>query len=112
MNIRDNIAATLQARMSWPQADACAGDVVSRFGRQMLDCPLTCQFCRCKPATQLLVTDFTSGRTMHLTCSECGQRSLPEARVIARSPSSAWLFTLVPDGVRANEIQDHVQPQR
>jgi hypothetical protein len=31
LSLKDDMAAQLQARMSWPQADACAADLVTRI---------------------------------------------------------------------------------
>lgn len=33
--LQDDMAATLQARLSWPQADACAADLMGRFRRRV-----------------------------------------------------------------------------
>ena len=43
LSLKDDMAATLQARLSWPQADVCAADLTDRFARIMRgsneDCP-------------------------------------------------------------------------
>lgn len=72
--LRDDMAATLQARMSWPAAGACADDLMGRFGRMMRDCPLTCEHCKSAPATHLLVADLESRRITRLVCGPCGER--------------------------------------
>jgi|HubBroStandDraft_4_1064222.scaffolds.fasta_scaffold1606046_1 hypothetical protein len=98
LSLREDIAATLQARMSWPQADACATDVVRRFERHMQQYPLTCEFCKHAPATHLLVADLRGGQRRWLVCAEHAAGNAETARTIARSPASAWLFALVPAG--------------
>ena len=98
LSLRDDIAATLQARMSWPQADACAADVVARFERHMQQYPLTCEFSKHAPGTHLLVADLSGGQRRWLVCAECAGRDAGRAAEIAKSPASAWLFALVPAG--------------
>ena len=97
LSLKDDMAATLQARLSWPQADACAADLMGRFGRMMFSCPLTCEYCRHAPATHLLVTDLVPRRVQALVCGECGFRNFKAAREIALAPSAAWLFRLLPE---------------
>lgn len=58
--------------------------------------PLTCEYCDHTPATHLLVADLSMGRSAHLVCGPCGERNIGYARRIAKSASSAWLFTLIP----------------
>jgi hypothetical protein len=104
LSLKDDVAATLQARMSWPQADACAADLMDRFTRMMRDYPLTCEYCRNSPATRLIVVDFEYSRVKAVVCEPCGRRSLPDA---ARVAQSAWLFALIPAG----KPSDPVPPQ-
>lgn len=94
--LRDDMAATLQARLSWPQADACADDLTAMFGRRMRRFPLTCEYCTHAPASHLLVADLPTGRAAHLVCGPCGTRNVGDARKIAKSAPSAWLFALIP----------------
>jgi hypothetical protein len=97
--LKDDIAATLQARMSWPQADACAVDLTRRFGRMMQDCPLTCEYCQGAPATHLLVADLAKpagSRATDLVCGACGEAGVRDAAQISVARSSAWLFALIP----------------
>jgi len=98
LNLHDDMAAQLQARMSWPQAEACATDLTMMFGRRMRNCPLTCEYCNHAPATHLLVADLSAGRAAHLVCGPCGERNVSDAAVIAKAPSSTWLFALIPAG--------------
>ena len=98
LSLKDDMAATLQARMSWPQADACAADLMGRFGRMMRDCPLTCEHCKSAPATHLVVADLMSRRITRLTCGPCGERDRTDAALIAKATSSVWLFALIPAG--------------
>lgn len=98
LNLQDDMAALLQARMSWPAAAGCAADLVMMFGRRMRDCPLTCQFCTHAPATHLLAADLKTGRFLKLVCGTCGNAGIADARKIAKTAPSAWLFTLVPAG--------------
>lgn len=98
LSLQDDMAATLQARLSWPQADGCAADLMAMFGRRMRDCPLTCEHCRSAPATHLLAADLHPGRMTALVCGPCGARGIEDAGVIAKAASSVWLFTLIPAG--------------
>ena len=98
LSLKDDMAATLQARMSWPQADACAADLMGRFGRMMRDCPLTCQYCKHAPATHLLVADVRARRVKALACGPCATRNLETAARITKGAQSAWLFALIPAG--------------
>ena len=98
LSLKDDMAATLQARMSWPQADACAADLMGRFGRMMRDCPLTCEHCKSAPATHLVVADLTSRRITRLVCGPCGERDRTDAALITKATSSVWLFALIPAG--------------
>jgi hypothetical protein len=98
LTLRDDMAATLQARMSWPAADACADDLMGRFGRMMRDCPLTCVYCKSAPATHLLVADLKSRRATDLVCEPCGGRGVGDAVWVAAAESSIWLFALIPAG--------------
>ncbi|HEV2451627.1 MAG TPA: hypothetical protein VGS62_06855 [Streptosporangiaceae bacterium] len=99
LNLQDDMAAQLQARMSWPQAEACAADLAMMFGRRMRDCPLTCEYCDCAPAAYLLVADLAKpagSRATDLVCKACGEAGVRDAAQISASPSSVWLFALVP----------------
>ena len=96
LTLQEDMAATLQARLSWPQADACAADLMARFDRMMRNCPLTCQHCRHAPATAALVADLHALRVVHLVCGACGQAGIRDASQISASPSSVWLFMLIP----------------
>ncbi len=99
LTLKDDMAATLQARLSWPQADACAADLMGRFGRMMRNCPLTCEYCDCAPATHLLVADLArpaGGRTADLVCGKCGEAGVRDVAQISVSRSPVWLFTLIP----------------
>lgn len=96
LSLKDDMAATLQARLSWPQADGCAADLIAMFGRRMQDFPLTCEYCSHAPATHLLVADLSVGRAENLVCGPCGTKNVRDARKISRSASSAWLFMLIP----------------
>jgi hypothetical protein len=101
LSLKDDMAATLQARLSWPQADACAADLMGRFGRMMADCPLTCEYCDCAPASYLLVADLAKppgSRATDLVCKACGEAGVRDAAQISVSGSSVWLFTLIPAG--------------
>jgi hypothetical protein len=101
LSLQDDMAAQLQARMSWPQAEACATDLTQMFGRRMRDCPLTCEYCDCAPATHLLVADLAKpagDRATALVCKACGVAGVRDAAQISVSPSSVWLFTLIPAG--------------
>jgi len=63
---------------------------------------LTCTFCRHAPATYLIVLDYQwacgvkGSRRPHLVCAGCAERNADDARKIAKSPSSVWLFELHP----------------
>ena len=96
LTLQEDMAATLQARMSWPQADACAADLTAMFGRRMRNCPLTCEYCDCAPATYLLVADLPKDRAVDLVCGACGEAGVRDAAQISVSRSSVWLFTLTP----------------
>ena len=98
LSLQDDMAAQLQARMSWPQADACATDLIMMFGRRMRDCPLTCEHCKSAPATHLLVADLESRRITRLVCGPCGERDRNDAALIAKATSAVWLLTLIPAG--------------
>lgn len=98
LSLQDDMAATLQARMSWPQADACATDLTMMFGRRMRDCPLTCEHCKNAPATHLVVADLESRRITRLVCGVCGERDRNDAALIAKATSAVWLFALIPAG--------------
>src|SRR5580698_8587306 len=98
LTLRDDMAATLQARMSWPQADACADDLMGRFGRTMRECPLTCEHCRSAPATHLVVADLPSRPITRPVCRPCGERDREDAALLAKATSAVWLFTLIPAG--------------
>ena len=98
LSLKDDMAATLQARMSWPQADACADDLMGRFGRMMHNCPLTCEHCKSAPATHLVVADLPSRRITRLVCGPCGEKDRADATLIAKAVSAVWLFALVPAG--------------
>src|ERR1039457_7060230 len=88
LSLKDDMAATLQARMSWPQADDCAADLIGRFGRMMRDSPLTCEHCKHAPATNLLVADLTPRRVTALVCGPCGEKGTRDAARIAKAASS------------------------
>lgn len=98
LSLQDDMAAQIQARLSWPQAEACATDLIMMFGRRMRDCPLTCEHCRCAPATYLLVADLSPGRHTRLVCGPCGERDREDAAWVAKAASSIWLFALIPAG--------------
>jgi len=98
LSLQDDMAAQLQARMSWPQADACATDLIMMFGRRMRNCPLTCEYCSRAPATHLVVADLESRRITRLTCGPCGERDRGDAALIAKAASAVWLFALIPAG--------------
>lgn len=98
LTLQEDMAAQLQARMSWPQAEACAADLIMMFGRRMRDFPLTCEHCKSAPATHLLAADISVGRVTQLTCGACGQRGIKDAGEIARAASAVWLFALIPAG--------------
>lgn len=101
LTLQEDMAATLQARLSWPQAEACAADLTGRFGRMMRDCPLTCEHCDCAPATHLLVADLArpaGSRATDLVCKPCGEAGVRDATQISASRSSVWLFALIPSG--------------
>ena len=59
---------------------------------------LTCVYCKHAPATHLLVADLRipagRERVTSLVCLHCGAGSVADARSIARSPASVWLFML------------------
>lgn len=57
---------------------------------------LTCAYCKHAPATHLLVADlrFNLKRITDLVCLPCGARNVKDARSIAVSASSVWLFRL------------------
>lgn len=104
LNLRDDMAATLQARLSWPQADSCADDLMAMFGRRMRNGPLTCEYCDSGPATHLLVADLVKpagGRAADLVCTACGEAGVRDAAQISVSRSSVWLFALIPAGKAA-----------
>lgn len=104
LSLQDDMAAQLQARMSWPQAEACATDLIMMFGRRMRDCPLTCEYCDCAPATHLLVADLAKpvgSRATDLVCKACGEAGVRDAAQISASRSSVWLFALIPAGKAA-----------
>lgn len=101
LSLQDDMAAQLQARLSWPQAEACAADLIAMFGRHMQDCPLTCEYCQGAPATHLLVADLAKpagSRATDLVCRACGEAGIRDAAQISVSRSSVWLFTLIPAG--------------
>jgi hypothetical protein len=101
LSLQDDMAAQLQARLSWPQAEACATDLTMMFGRRMRDCPLTCEYCDCAPATHLLVADLAKpvgSRATDLVCRKCGEAGVRDAAQISASRSSVWLFALIPAG--------------
>lgn len=104
LTLQEDMAASLQARMSWPQADACAADLTMMFGRRMRNCPLTCEYCDCAPATHLLVADLVKpagGRATDLVCTACGEAGVRDAAQISVSRSSVWLFALIPASIPA-----------
>jgi hypothetical protein len=104
LSLQDDMAAQLQARLSWPQAEACATDLTMMFGRRMRDCPLTCEHCQGEPATHLLVADLAKpagSRATDLVCKACGEAGVWDAAQISVSPFSAWLFALIPAGKAA-----------
>jgi hypothetical protein len=59
---------------------------------------LTCEYCQRAPATCCLVADLHVGRVTSLVCVMCGTSNIADARKIAKTPSSAWLFVLAPAG--------------
>jgi hypothetical protein len=71
--------------------------------------PLTCTFCRHAPATHLIVLDnqwacgIAGSRRPHLVCADCAERNADDARKVAKSPASVWLFELHP--VTAESVQ-------
>jgi hypothetical protein len=60
--------------------------------------PLTCEHCKCAPATNLVVADLPSRRIARLVCGPCGERDRTDAALIAKATSAVWLFTLIPTG--------------
>jgi hypothetical protein len=63
---------------------------------------LPCEYCMHAPAACCLVADLYVGRVTSLLCVPCGTRNVRDARKIARTPSSVWLFMLVPAGEPVN----------
>ncbi len=58
--------------------------------------PLTCQWCRQRPATRLLVLDYRTGdEHRYMTCRPCATDTV-QARAIAASSAPVWLFALTP----------------
>lgn len=99
LTLAENMAATLQARMPWPRAEACAADLIIMFRHRMRDCPLTCQYCDCAPATHLLVADLVKpagDRAVDLVCGACGEAGVRDAAQDGVSRPPAWLFALIP----------------
>jgi hypothetical protein len=79
-----------------PRGAPCRGGVVSSTAY-----PLTCDWCKHEPAKFLLVWDRvvrgTVKRYQALVGDHCANRDICRAREIAVTPTSAWLFRLVPD---------------
>jgi hypothetical protein len=67
--------------------------------------PLTCEWCRRRPADHLLVYDYhprgtpagVTDRLKAFICGFCGHRDEDAARQMAVNPSAAWLYRLIPE---------------
>jgi hypothetical protein len=95
LSLTDDIAATLQARLSWPQADGCAADVVAMFGRRMQATRLHCQLCAA-PVTHLVTGRLNGSEAAVMTCEPCSHRQADEmARWSGRS--AVQRFMLIPE---------------
>ncbi|WP_101791001.1 hypothetical protein [Nonomuraea indica] len=56
--------------------------------------PLTCEWCRNRPAGQLVVTDWHAiGRRTSLVCDPCGDEGEPDARSVG---AIVWRYALTP----------------
>lgn len=60
----------------------------------MSEIPLTCQWCRNKPAAQLVVADWPKiGRRESLVCDPCGDRTPSDVRGVR---VMVWRYRLTP----------------